>query len=81
MTISCSPIAKLHIRDTHEIESSRGLTEELQGGVPHRPAGRTEQSERQDGYSGRKLKDGCPQTRTTNEGLKSVNRTHLQRDG
>lgn len=54
-----------------------GLTEELQSCISHGPAGRTEQSERQDGYIRSKLKHSNSQTGTTDQGLHSVNRTHL----
>lgn len=57
------------------------LTEELQSCVSHGPAGRTEQSERQDGYSRSKLEHSNSQTRTTHQGLHSVDRTHLERQG
>lgn len=56
----------------------RRLTVELQRGVPHGPAGRAEQGERQHGYSRSKLQHSHSQTGATHQGLQSVNRTHLE---
>lgn len=53
------------------------LTVKLQSSIPHGPAGRTEQSERQDGNNRGKLKDSQSQTWATHQRLQSVNRTHL----
>ena len=56
----------------------RRLTVELQRGVPHGPAGRAEQSQRQHGYSRSKLQHSHSQTGATHQGLQSVDRTHLE---
>lgn len=57
------------------------LTEELQSCISHGPAGRTEQSERQDGYSRSKREHSTSQTWTADQGLQSVDCTHLERQG